>query len=311
MLSLALSLASVAAVADTYQCDLPWPKIELFLPTSIHKNHRSPRYYELDNVFLRSFLLFWPLEISNVSLTVAHDEETISHHSAIVTCKSITEIQHIMPGGAKVALLPPSPYYRGNYDRQQLAMFWADNFTDSEYVGFMYTDVAFVTYIDREDLFEEGKPVINARGGYFRTTKDAAHIRTETLGPLKPFKALSYFPVIIKRSHLKDAREYISQRHNLTFDDTFYQKISVLSVGRSYEYSLFDIMFTYLYTFKRSEYKWYIHAGTNDGYRKKRSPVYDEDGNLTIFPDETIVPKPRVSSHIRNRPKNELVSECA
>ena len=309
MLSLALSLASVIGVAETHQCDLPWPKIELFLPTSIHKSHKSPHYYELDSVFLRSFLLFWPLQKSNVSLTVAHDAEMVAHHSALVTASSINEVQHLMTGSAKVALLPPSPYYRGAYDRQQLAMFWADNFTDSEYIGFMYTDVAFVTFIDREDLFEEGKPVINARGGYFRVTKDAAQIRTDALGFIKPFKALSYFPVIIKSSHLKDAREYIAQRHNLTFDDTFYQKISLMGFGRGKEYSLFDIMFTYLYAFKRSEYKWYIHAGTNERSKKKPSPVFDEDGNLLVLPHETLVPKPRVSSQVRNRPKDEMVSE--
>lgn len=44
-------------------------------------------------------------------------------------------------------------------------MFWADNYTSSEFVGFVDTDAVFLTYIDREDLFEDGKPVVNARSG--------------------------------------------------------------------------------------------------------------------------------------------------
>ncbi len=44
-------------------------------------------------------------------------------------------------------------------------MFWADNFTSSEYVGFSDTDAIFTTYVDREDLFEHSKPVINGMVG--------------------------------------------------------------------------------------------------------------------------------------------------
>jgi hypothetical protein len=44
-------------------------------------------------------------------------------------------------------------------------MFWADNFTSREFVGFVDTDAVFLAYVDREDLFEDGKPVVNARSG--------------------------------------------------------------------------------------------------------------------------------------------------
>ena len=41
----------------------------------------------------------------------------------------------------------PSSYYRRGIDRQQLLMFWADNFTTAEYVGFADTDAVLLTYI--------------------------------------------------------------------------------------------------------------------------------------------------------------------
>jgi hypothetical protein len=44
-------------------------------------------------------------------------------------------------------------------------MFNADNWTTAEYVAFADTDCVFITYVDREDLFEDGLPVINARSG--------------------------------------------------------------------------------------------------------------------------------------------------
>ena len=46
-------------------------------------------------------------------------------------------------------------------------MFYADNFTQSEFVGFVDSDCLFLTYVDREDLFETGKPVIKAITGKF------------------------------------------------------------------------------------------------------------------------------------------------
>ena len=49
--------------------------------------------------------------------------------------------------------VPPAPApapYRTGMDRQQWYMFWADNFTRSEYVGFVDADTLFITYVDRE-----------------------------------------------------------------------------------------------------------------------------------------------------------------
>jgi hypothetical protein len=72
---------------------------------------------------------------------------------------------HKIPGGVNVIPIPMTEYCKLGYDRQQFNMFWADNFTNYEFIGFIDTDAAFVTYVDREDLWENGKPVINGRSG--------------------------------------------------------------------------------------------------------------------------------------------------
>ena len=289
-------------VAGALECDRPWPKIDLFLPACVYKP-KHKRLYELDSLFLRPFQLFWPLKASNVSLVVAYDaEQNASSHAVIIT-NTIRDLNSFMPGGAKVALLPPSPYYRDGYDRQQLAMFWADNFTTSEYIGFMDTDATMVTFVDREDLFEDSKPIVNGRGGraLFDHTWVWAAGTFETLGILEPFKSMSYFPVIIKRSHLKDLRDFIADRHNLTFDDAFYRNISAPGTGRIKYFSQFDIMFAYLFTFKRNEYKWYIQSESPDWDGKNPPPVYGQDGNVSQFTAEMLVPKPRIATHARYR----------
>ena len=51
----------------------------------------------------------------------------------------------------------PAPYRTG-LDRQQWYMFWADNFTRSEYVGFVDADTLFITYVDREGAWARPPP---------------------------------------------------------------------------------------------------------------------------------------------------------
>lgn len=123
----------------------------------------------------------------------------------------------------------PSIYYRSGHDRQQLMMFWADNYTQSEYVGFVDTDCVFLTYIDREDLFEGGKPVVNGRSGFHDPNDAWSKIPQSTYsatGILEPMRCMSYFPVIIKTAHFKDMREYISKHHGKPFNDVFHDIIS-------------------------------------------------------------------------------------
>ena len=51
-------------------------------------------------------------------------------------------------------------------------MFWADNYSTSEYIGFVDSDTLFTTYVDVEDLFEQGKPVVNGRLDYVNKKGD-------------------------------------------------------------------------------------------------------------------------------------------
>lgn len=117
-------------------------------------------------MFLRSFLLFWPLQQSNTSLTVVFDEEKRSFSGFAALHKNLNEsVRAMIHGGLNIYFNQPYSVHLSGHDRQQLIMFWADNFTNSEFVGFVDTDCVFITYVDRDDLFENGKPVINARIG--------------------------------------------------------------------------------------------------------------------------------------------------
>ncbi len=141
-------------------------------------------------------------------------------------------------------------------------MFWADNFTDAEYVGFVDTDTFFVSPVDREDLFEDGKPVVigffGKENSWWRNVPKSTNW---TLGQNEVMRCMSYFPVIIKVQHLRALREFIFKTHGMHMNDYF------LSLIRTFKsvYSQFSIMCNFLWYHYRDEYAWYVqelHPGT-------------------------------------------------
>lgn len=199
----------------------------------------------------------------------------------------------------KITPNKPSLYYNRGSDRQQLLMFWADNYTNSEYVGFSDTDATLLTYIDREDLFENGKPVVNGRSGQWNP-KDGGWQwmpggTYRTLHLNETMRCMSYFPVIIKLSHLKDMREYISKIHNKSFNNVFHDVI------QNGSYSQFSIMCTYLFNFKQDEYTWFVHSVTPTWDGIHPPPVYGQNGNMSVYTPQMHYPKPRISTHTRYR----------
>ena len=283
-------------------CHRKWPQLDLFIPMQAHnKNH--PRYYEFETSFLRTFLFFWPLQQSNTSLTVLYDEEKASWPCVRDVRSTLDGVrtEGRVTGGVSFQPIKQSSFYKGGYDRQQYSMFWADNYTSSEYIGFCDTDTAFITYVDLYDLFEDSRPVVNARGPWHKAGDGVSAWSAGTyraLGILEPFNCMSYFPVVVKAAHLKELREYMVRHHNFTgsFDDIFRDVVQAGS------YSQFSIMCAYLYTYRRSEYKWYVRmelpgwSGTHPAPHPGQSPNVSD-----ISAPELLVPKPLIATHVGHR----------
>ncbi len=289
----------------TWICDRPWPEIELFLPLATHYSQRDSRYYEYETLFLRSFLLFWPLELSNTSLRLLFDAEHAqgAYYSEIVG--TFMSAKSHISGGISISHSDPSQWYHRATDRQQLMMMWADNFTTSEYVAFVDSDTVFLTAVDREDLFEDGKPVINGRAGPHDSNdfwSSAPASTFDTLQLNETMRCMSYWPVIIKTSHIQEMRDYIVHVHggNRSFDELYREVTS-----RHHCFFQFNAMCTYLFNFKRDEYKWYAHPIVRsdwDGSKPKAN--FHQISNFSVF--QSLLPsvfdsKPRVATHARYR----------
>ena len=184
----------------------------------------------------------------------------------------------------------------------------ADNYSTSEYVGFVDADCVFITSIDREDLFEDGKPVVNGRIGINKRPpwSQAPATTYQMTGLLEPMRCMSYFPVIIKTAHFVELRKFISlQHHNQSFNDIFLQMIS----NGSY-YSQFNIMCTYLYHYHRQDYRWYVHDTHPldcrycmdkkwKGVRPKPNKGELWTGDRSLYEPYMFSPKGRVAVHAR------------
>ena len=95
-----------------------------------------------------------------------------------------------------------------------LIMFWADNFTDAEYVGFVDDDAIITRAFNDYDLFdiENDRPRAIVRyttyfkpiDGWDSFMKKWYEQSYWSYGNQEPafINAMSYFPVIIKRQHL-------------------------------------------------------------------------------------------------------------
>ena len=109
-------------------------------------------------------------------------------------------------------------------------------------------------------------------------------------------RCMSYFPVIIKTSHLKDLREYMIKFHsNRLFNEIF------LELSTNSRFSQFNIICAYLFTFKRNDYIWYVHPMVSSNWNGT-SPL-PNSGQITsfdIFNDSKMFePKPRIATHAR------------
>lgn len=281
---------------EVWDCNRAWPKLTLFTPFQTFDNSRDPHFYEIETHFSESFFRFWPQKISNTTVLLVYDAESINaaSYKSIKTTLQKEEKEGIV----RFIGIPQFPFYSGGHNRQQYYMFWASNFTDDPYIGFCDSDTVIVTYVDREDLFEDGKPIVNGRTGIM-----VPHVALWAPGSfaflniLQPMTCMSYFPVIIKREHLIGLRKYIEKVHQMSFDEVFYN----VTVARQIKYSQFGVMCTYIWTFHRDEYKWYIHSESPHWDGINPPPKEGQDGNVSQFSLEMYRPKPRIATHARYR----------
>lgn len=169
-------------------------------------------------------------------------------------------------------------------------------------MGFVDTDTFFFTFVDREDIFEDGKPVINGRigkhqGDFWEGVPTSSQWLMKGLE--EPMRCMSYFPVVIKRQHLQDLRNFVERAHGKPFNEVFKE------YSENLKFSQFGAMCSYLWWFKRDEYVWYVHDtdpdwNLKDTYKTEEDHFFTPNASVTdksIFDPQMFTAKPRVAIH--------------
>ena len=207
------------------------------------------------NSFLWSFKIF--VNNPTVSLSIVIDEE--EKQNFVFLNKLYQNLQNL---SYRIHFSSNPIKNMIGYDRSQIYMFWADNFTKSEFVAFVDTDTFFTTKIFECDLFVHGKPRVSPwlKEPTGKQWKKFHKTSTDLIGKTQPFQAMSYFPVILKTKHLSEIRKHIEEKSkNTNFNDVLKKYIRISRKYQSYpSFSQFHIMISYIWYYKKSEYFWDI-----------------------------------------------------
>ena len=269
-----------------------WPNLTLFAP--VFPGGEA----ELNKVLLRSLKFFWPK--SNLRLLFLVDGELppeVRDPFGERIKKSMEA--HAISVEVKFNFIPRK-VYRGGWDRQQLIMLWADNFTDSEYVGFVDDDALFTKHILREDIFDEfNRPHVWGRSNnsdkfYLKLqegTRWSDHSDKEIM------RTMNYFPVVVKTCHLEVVRASVLKHHpEFRNFDHFYKrshKRKNKAIGQ------YNLMHQHLWKLRHDDYNWHLERLSD------RDNHFDDIEGVT---KEMMVPYPKSAIHINydyrtNKPK--------
>ena len=226
-----------------------WPNLQLFIPVFPGGEE------ELGKSLLRSLEFFWPK--SNLNLLFLVDEEIQEKESFSI--RLIKKVSSFTNSTAVTFNSIREEIYGHGHDRQQLLMFWAENFTDAEYVGFLDDDTLFTNHVQLNDLFDNDmRPHVFGRSNFASDSwwKSVEQTTSWAYGGEKEvMRTMSHFPVIVKTSHLKDVREAILRHHpEYSCFDAFFSEL------KRREYSQFNMFHQYLWHNKREEYAWHLEA---------------------------------------------------
>ena len=298
--------------------------MELFVPMNLRPLETNGqidymRKSEWFDLFLQSYLLFWPFQISRTSVRFVYDGEYngTSDLTDFLAKLSPYTAHPERYGNLYITAndlhLHSSVYNNKGYMRQQLLIMYADKYSPAEYIGVADTDCMFITYVDREDIFENSKPVVHGRIGKPTDLHFWYHIPESTRwfmgGINETMRCMSFFPVTVKRSHFQDLRDYVQSIHpNATnFDSVFHD--AFVDHSSLHLISQFNIICTYLWHFKHDEYNWYIHDTTPDWDMKRvkdenprgtvDGPVYGAENSRDVYysKNASFMPKSFISIH--------------
>lgn len=185
------------------------------------------------NLLFPSLELFWP----RASVLLVLDAETPEDRAF-----NVSALPPSIASGARRALSAPpnisARLAKVGYERQQYDMMFADRLTRAEFVGFVVSDTFFSTWVTTADVFEARprpnsdsseqhpqapRPIIIATVGcaYNAWWRQVPTSTQYLIGSPAVVWCMTYFPVVVKSSHLRMLRKHVERIHRISFEEAW------------------------------------------------------------------------------------------
>ena len=252
--------------------------------------------------FVNSYRLFWPPERIHRLVLVLDNDSKQDH----ITGKML----HSKWRFPRICYRNPTRNGNIYHHEERKRMYW-DGFypetcTNATYVGFVDSDTVWSSLVTPNSLFENSKPVILPRIGK-HNWPCWADITEFMLGHKEVAQCMSYFPVLIKVSHIIKLRKYVENKHKKPFDDVF---LAALDFGREFGkhhnrncgLCQYSIMCNYVWYYHRDKYRFHMQMVPNQDWDgsgiTSAMATLDYFRNNISAKDKT--PKPRIAIHGRH-----------
>ena len=285
-------------------CNKSWPDLEIVVPVYLEIN--SSQNYHFQNIFLRSFLLFWPQNTVKI-IRVVLDEEikgSFLEKTFIIDPINLAKLNFGPTYFPEVFIMHDrrmiNVYKNNATDRQQYKMMMADMYATSAYIALVEPNVVFHSYVHRDDIFLKMKPIVHGVSMMLhdrsrKTYRDYALATFEMLKLEAPIFT-SYSPVVIKRNHFSMLRIHIERMHKMKFDEVFYKTVTSYTA-----ISVYVIICSYVFWNYRIEYDWHvldIDPGW-DGF--KPQPFNGQWSDKSVFEKKMLLPhRLFIANHLWN-----------
>ena len=225
---------------------------------------------------LRSAVLFWNPEYGDVVIILDEEDKGknfskklnslgLPFYFRIVYEEQPNKIQEFIRVGKEHR-------HTYGYIRMLYSSFLMDMYSDAPIIAWIDADAVFTMPVVEQSIIKNGKLIVKGMNTFYKFdwVPDWDHSTVIALGLPMVADFMTYFPIYVYTSTIKNCREYIMKKlrtHN--FEDAFIRIASKMV-------SPVNIIMSYAYYFEKERYAWHIDIGIDilRKYNEQRLPKH-------------------------------------
>ena len=207
-------------------------------------------------LLLRSAVLFWNPKYGDVVIILDEEDEGKDFLKKLNSLRLPFRFRLVYeepPNKTQEFIRMGKEYGRPyGYIRMLYSSYFMDMYTDAPIIAWMDTDGMFTMPVVEQSIFKDGKLIVIGMNTFYKygwvPIWDRATVKALGLPMVADF--MTYFPVYVYSSTIKNCREYIMKKlHTHNFEDAFVRLTRPSPV---------NIIMSYAYYFERERYYWHI-----------------------------------------------------